>query len=299
MSGRAAPALFVIGHGTRSEAGVAEFWRFADLVADAAPTLDTGAGFIEFAEPDLDAGLDALVAKGVDDVIAVPLVLLGAGHAKNDGPAALDRARHRHPGVRFRYAGALGIHPALLEVAEERARAALGELGSHANADETAVVLVGRGSSDPDANSDLYKVARLLQDRRGLGIVEPAFVSLAPPDVTGALERCRRLGATSIVTVPYFLFTGVLVDRIADQARAWAAEHPDARVGVGTHLGADARLARLVVERYRGADEGVAQVNCDCCVYRVALPGYADRVGAAVVAHDHVHDHRHAHDDEA
>ncbi len=87
-----------------------------------------------------------------------------------------------------------------------------------------------------------------------------------------ALERCRRLGATRIVVVPYFLFTGILVDRIADQVAAWAAAHPDIDVRPGPHLGADPRIAGLVLERYREALAGDAHMNCDLCVYRHALP---------------------------
>ena len=96
------------------------------------------------------------MADGADDVVAVPYVLFGAGHLKDDGPAVLGRARRRHPDVRFRLARDLGIHPAVLDVAEERARAALDRLGRAADedGDETAVVLVGRGSTDPDACAD-------------------------------------------------------------------------------------------------------------------------------------------------
>ncbi len=139
------------------------------------------------------------------------------------------------------------------------------------------MVVVSRGSSDPDANADLYKVARLLWDAQAVGWVEPAFVSLAPPSVADALERCRRLGATRIAVVPYFLFTGVLVDRIADQAQAWAAAHPGVEVRVGSELGPDPRLARLVLERYREALDGDVRMNCDLCTYRVALPGHQHR----------------------
>src|SRR5262249_57396796 len=92
------------------------------------------------------------------------------------------------------------------------------------------------------------KVGRLLQDSRGLGFVEPAFVSLAPPSVPEALERCRRLGATTVAVVPYFLFTGILVDRIHAQADAWAAEHPDVAVRHGAHLGPDPPLPHLLLQ---------------------------------------------------
>jgi cobalt/nickel transport system ATP-binding protein len=288
------PCLFVVAHGSRSEAGVAEVWRFLDVLRSEAPERHIALGFIELAQPDLDTAIDKVVADGAADVVAVPLVLLGAGHAKNDGPAALDRARSRHEGVRFRYATPLGVHPLVLEVAEERIRDAVAAAGDVDPA-TVGVIVVGRGSSDPDANSDLAKVARLLQDSRGLDIVEPAFISLAPPSVAAALERCRRLGATTIVTVPYFLFTGILVDRIAEEARAWARQHPELQVVAGEHLGADPRIARLVLERHAEAVDGTSQASCDRCVYRIALPGYEDRVGAPLAGHGHAHDHDHGH----
>ena len=279
------PALLLVGHGSRSDKGVAAYWDFADVLRARAPWLQIGCGFIELAAPNLDDAIDAVVEAGARSVVAVPLVLLGAGHLKSDGPAALHRGRDRHPGVTFTYARDLGIHPSVLAVAEERVRAATED------ADTTdAVVIVSRGSSDPDANSDLYKVGRLLADSRGLGLVEPAFVSLAPPNVPAALERCRLLGARRIAVVPYFLFTGILVDRIHVQAAEWAAAHPDVEVVVGDELGPDPRIADLVLERYEQARKGEARMNCDCCIYRVALPGYESRVGAPI-AHAHTHSH--------
>jgi sirohydrochlorin ferrochelatase len=275
------PSLLLVGHGSRSAKGVAAYWEFASVLRDRAPGLRIGCGFIELAEPDLDTAIDDLVDAGATEIIAVPLVLLGAGHLKSDGPATLARARHRHPAVTFSYARDLGIHPAVLRVAEERIKAAAPDQAD-------AVVIVSRGSSDPDANSDLYKVGRLLADSRGLGLVEPSFVSLAPPDVPAALERCRRLGATRIAVVPYFLFTGVLVNRIHAQAAAYAEEHPELRITVGSELGADPRIADLVLERFEEARRGEARMNCDCCIYRSPLPGYESRVGLPI-AHHHEH----------
>jgi cobalt/nickel transport system ATP-binding protein len=265
-----APALLLVGHGSRSARGVEAYWRLAAAVQSAAPDLRLGCGFIELAEPDLDTAIAELVSTGATSVVAVPLVLLGAGHMKNDGPAALARARLRHPGVTFAYARALGIHPIPLDIAGERIRAATAGWPAEA----TAVVAVSRGSSDPDANADLFKVARLLGDGGRAEFVEAAFVSLAPPSVPAALERCRRLGAERIAVVPYFLFTGVLVERIRAQARAWAREHPGIEVRPGEELGPDHRLAQLVLDRYREARDGDARMNCDCCTYRVAMPGH-------------------------
>ncbi len=261
------PALLLIGHGSRSANGVAEYWSLVDVLRAQDPLLPVGGGFIELASPDLDTAIDDLVATGRRSIVAVPLVLLGAGHLKDDGPEALARARVRHPHVGFHYGRALGIHPLVLAVAAERINDTLSGWGT----DQSAVVLVGRGSTDPDANADLHKVARLLQDMGGIAMVEPSFVSLARPSVAEALERCRRLGVISVAVVPYFLFTGVLVERIAGQARSWSAEHEGVAVRLGGHIGPDEHIARLVLERYREALAGDARMNCDGCMHRSPL----------------------------
>lgn len=278
------PALLLIGHGSRSDAGVAQFLRFAEALRARAPGVEVGHGLIEFAVPDLDGAVDELVERGVREVVAVPLVLLGAGHLKDDGPAALARARRRHPGVAFSYARDLGLHPFVLAVAEDRAREALGALPD-GRGDGRAVVLVGRGSTDPDANGDLCKAARLLADHRRLtgrdelDEVLPAFVSLARPSLPEALDRAERLGASAVAVVPYFLFTGVLPERVAAQAHAWADARPGRHVTVADVLGVDARLVDLALERYREAVAGGAHMNCDGCVHRVPIPGFEHKLG--------------------
>jgi cobalt transport protein ATP-binding subunit len=273
-----APALLVVGHGSRDADGVEEFWTLAEAIRDVAGELPIDFGFIEMAEPLVDQALDRLVESGARRVVSIPLVLLAAGHLKNDGPAALARARLRHPEVEFAMGRDLGIDPAVLDVAEDRIRAAVAD----AAPETTGVVLVGRGSSDPDAGSDLYKIARLLNDGRALPMIEPAFAGVAHPDVPAAMERCRRLGATTIVVAPFLLFTGVLVPRIYDRAANWAADHPGIAVRGAEHLGPDRRLAKLVLERYREVLQGDVRMNCDLCTYRVRLPGYEDKLGTPI-----------------
>jgi sirohydrochlorin cobaltochelatase len=157
------------------------------------------------------------------------------------------------------------------------------------------VLLVGRGSTDPDANSDVAKVARLLAETTEVRGVEYGFVSLAPPDVVTSLERCLVLGASRVIVLPFFLFTGVLPRRVASQARDWAVRYPGVRVGVANILGDTDTLADLVIERYREALLGQARANCDTCRYRVALPGHEQHVHAPQAPHAHPQDHDHGH----
>ena len=174
-------------------------------------------------------------------------------------------------------------------------------MGAGASAPD-AVLLVGRGTTDPDANADLYRAARLLwETTRDLGVrqVEAAFVSLAQPSVTEGLDRLRALGARRVAVLPFFLFPGVLPTRIRTQVAAWLAENRGAmRAAVAGVIGDCDELADLVLERYTEADgrgAAPAGMNCDACVYRIAMPGFAARVGQEQRPHDHPDDPAHTH----
>jgi sirohydrochlorin cobaltochelatase len=251
-------------------------------------------GFIELSKPPISECVDRLAGEGARQVAAVPLMLLAAGHAKDDIPATLVREKMNHPEMNFRYGRALGIRPELLDLVDERVSAVVAEREK----EDTAVLVVGRGSSDPDANSDLAKVARLLYEGRPYPAVESAYVSMTPPDVATALDRCHRLGAKRIAVFSYFLFTGVLEERIRQQAEEFARANRDVDVRYAGYFGPDPRLVDLLIERYTEAVEGDIRMNCDVCVHRVALPGFEQKVGAAATPHFHPDEpghHEHGH----
>ena len=214
----------------RDADGLEEFWALAEHVREAAGELPVGFGFIELAEPLVDAGIDELVARGATRR------RLGAARAARRRAPQERRARRarrgpalRHPErARSAMGRDLGIDPVVLAVAEDRARAALGDVDPA----ESAVVLVGRGSSDPDASSRPLQGraparrrarARAWSSRRSRASPQPSVAGGA-----GALPAARRDARSSVV--PFFLFTGVLVPRIYAQAAEWAAAHPGADV---------------------------------------------------------------------
>jgi sirohydrochlorin cobaltochelatase len=284
---QAKPALLLAAHGTRDQAGVDAFTALSRRVAGLAARDGTqvAGGFIELSPPPLRDAVAAL--GGGARMVAVPLMLSAAGHAKGDIPAALARERTRHPGLTWAYARPLGPHPALVGLLAARIAAAGGE-------PDAAVLVVGRGSTDPDANADVVKTARLLWEGREYQFAETAFISLARPSVPEGLERCRLLGARQIVVARYFLLPGVLPDRVAEQAARYAAAHPGLDIRCTDVLGDCDEIAALIYERYHEALTGDIRMNCDMCVYRIAMPGFEHRVGEPQHPHDHPHDHAHA-----
>ncbi|MCE3033885.1 sirohydrochlorin chelatase [Streptomyces sp. CMSTAAHL-2] len=289
------PALLIAGHGTRDDAGAEAFRAFVRELGLRRPDLPVAGGFIELSPPPLGDAVAELVERGVRRFAAVPLMLVSAGHAKGDIPAALAREKERHPGISYTYGRPLGPHPALLNVLERRLDDVIGDQDRA----EVTVLLVGRGSTDPDANAEVFKAARLLWEGRGYAGVETAFVSLAAPDVPSGLDRCVALGARKIVVLPYFLFTGILPDRVRRQTEEWAAAHPEMPVASADVIGPEPELLDLVLERYEEAVKGDLRMNCDSCVYRIALPGFEDKVGLPQQPHFHPdddgHDHGHGH----
>ena len=277
------PPLVLAGHGSRDEEGAAAFRALASRLKErlAPEGIEVAGGFIELSEPPLREAVAGLASRGHRHLVAVPVVLSAASHAKGDIPASLARERARHPGLTWSYGRPLGPHPVLLGLLAERIAAVSGGMTA------PAVLLAARGTTDPDANAEVCKTARLLWEGRDYEFAETAFVSLAEPGIPAGLERCRRLGARQIVVARYFLFPGVLPDRVEEQSRAYAAAHPELGVRVTDVLGDTGELAGLVTGRYREALAGDIRMNCDTCAYRVALPGSGHLVGAAQRPHAH------------
>jgi sirohydrochlorin cobaltochelatase len=284
-----APApLLLVGHGTSDGRGIAEFVALTRRLGRrlAPQAVDVDGGFIEQSPPTVNDAFSALVGRGHRHIAAVPLVLVAAGHAKGDIPAALEREARRSAGTTYRMGRPLGPHPTLLSLLTERIDAVLPQRERAG----TAVLLVGRGSSDPDANAEVCKVARLLHEGRGFAFVETAFVSLTWPDVPTGLARCAALGARRVVVAPYFLFDGVLPRRVAAQAAAFQVSAPAIDVRLAEHIGDCDALAGLVLERYREALHGDIRMNCDTCAYRTLLPGFEDKLASPQTPHHHPDD---------
>jgi sirohydrochlorin cobaltochelatase len=268
--------VLLIGHGSREPAGNAEFEALVTSFRAAHPELRVEQAFIELARPLLAEAVET-IAMSARRIVVVPLFLFASGHVKNDIPLALDHARRRFPDVDIVAAPALGIHPSLVELAWSRASAAMAT--NAVSPERTLLLVVGRGSSDPDANGDFYKIARMIGEGRGLLHVEPTFLGIAKPAPEASLELVARMRPEHVVVLPYLLFTGRLLARLGAQVAAFAARHPWIGASLAAHLGNDERLHTLIDERVAQAAAGRAILPCDTCQYRVALPGLASEVG--------------------
>lgn len=290
------PAVLLIGHGTRRAAGVAEFHHLAAQLQQALPDRACLAGFLELVEPDLPNALETLWRQGFRRITALPALLMAAGHVKNDIPVILNAFQAQHPEMTIIFGADLGIHPHLLQVARERIASGETAFGADYDRRDTLLVVIGRGSSDPDANSNISKITRILWEGMGFGWAETAYTAVAAPLMADALERAHRLGFPRVVVFPYLLFTGRLVEQVNATVADYQSRHPEIQTVVAPYLNAHPLVVETFLERLTEAERGAARMNCQFCSYRTLIIGREDWQGAPQTAHDHEHDdHEHGH----
>lgn len=278
--------VMICGHGSRDPEACAQFARVAGKIAEKLPDWPVEMGYLEFARPVIREGLDRLRACGVDRVLAVPGMLFAAGHVKNDVPSVLNAYAAEH-GIRIEMGRDLGIDPLLLEASRDRIEAALAAAGNGFSREETLLLVVGRGTSDSDANGNVAKVARMLWEGMGFGHAEIAYSGVAHPRTDAALERAVRLGFPHILVFPYFLFTGILVRRIYDATDRVAAAHPGIAFTKARYLDDHPKVVQAFLDRITGILEGDTAMNCALCKYRVQIIGHEQDLGAPQESHHH------------
>jgi len=299
-------AILLAGHGSRRERSNEQVRELAaDL--EARLGLPADAAFLELAEPAIAEGIGGL-APAVSTVTVVHLSLFAASHVKNDVPLAVERARRDHPDLTVNNGAHLGIHPAIVDLLDDRASAVETDLGVEREADDVAVVLCARGSSDPDANADVHKLARLLDEGRAFSRVAPTFIGVTDPTLDETLHEVARHRPDAVVVLPYMLGDGVLTGRIRDGADGFDAEYPYVDAAAGDPLGTDSRLLDVLADRWQAARTDSVDMSCDTCKYKVELEGYEEDEGGAramlrALTHQQVHADRsdigedpHAHD---
>ena len=282
--------VMLCGHGSRSQEAVDEFAHLAKRLPAFLPnSWMVDYGYLEFANPVIREGLDRLRARACDRILAVPGMLFAAMHAKNDIPSVLNAYAAEH-GLRIDYGRELGVDPRMIRAAADRIEAAIAAADATRGPvprAETCLIVIGRGASDPDANSSVSKISRLLWEGMGFGWCETGYSGVTFPLVEPALTHAARLGYRRIVVFPYFLFTGILVDRIYGFTDLVAAAHPEIEFVKAGYLNDHDQVVATFAERATEILDGQTAMNCSMCKYRTQVLGFEAEVGLPQESHHH------------
>lgn len=245
--------VLVIGHGTADPVGAAETRQVAATVASLLPGTPVELGYLEVIAPTIDTAVARLAAAGCDHLVAAPLLLFTAGHATRDVPEAVAAAAAAHA-MSVRQTDAFGEIDEVVELSWIRRRDAVARLAMRAD-EETTLVVIGRGSSDPAAASQLRSFVEASFARESAHRprrLELGFVAAARPRMDDAIDAAcdpADLGVRRIIVQPHLLFRGHVEDQVADAVARGRARRPDLEWVQAARLGADPLVAKAIVRR--------------------------------------------------
>jgi len=284
-------SVLLVGHGSRNSEGNREIEKFAAHWREQNADWHIETCFIEFADVLLDAGLDNAAkhaASTSQKVIVVPLILNAAGHVKMEIPHFIDAARSRHPQIEFIYARHLGADEAILTILKRGLRKVMMTLDVP-DPKTTGVIILGRGSSDRVANGEIAKMARWLYEESEHEQIDIAFTGITCPRLERVVQQQVALGITQIAILPYYLFTGTLIERIKRQVSRLQNQYPQLVIACGNYFGFEKEIYALLTLRVLQAngsthDTDTAMMECDGCQYRLL----------AEEGDEHHHHHHHS-----
>jgi len=297
--------IMICGHGSRDKDAEVEFALVAEGLKKRFPDLPVEYGFLEYSAPNIHMGLNSLIDQGVNHIYAVPGMLFAATHAKNDIPSVLTTFEEKHEGLTVTYGQELGLQDPMIKAFEARIYESLGLDADNPPAElyDTMLVVVGRGTSDTEANAEAAKLTRIVNENMGFGWADTVYSGVTYPSVGVGLEKLLKLDFKRIVVAPYFLFTGRLIKRISGYIDKVAKENPDVEFISTPYLRDHDKVIDAFEVRVRDimVDEKPAKEDLMATFKRRLAAGEVEvhhhhAEFQAPDAHDHSHDHGHSHD---
>lgn len=209
-------AVLYICHGSRVKKGcdqAIEFIERSKLKVDV-PIQEVC--FLELANPTIEQGFKKCVEQGATRIAIVPVLLLTAGHAKVDIPEEIHKVYQHYPHVKVAYGTPFGVDDQIVDILLERIKETEVPIQKDA-----MVLLVGRGSSDPEVKNDFREIAKRLAYKGGFEHVDTCYLAATTPKLLDGLKQASESGYSQVFVLPYLLFTGILMNEIRTELKRW------------------------------------------------------------------------------
>ena len=275
--------ILICGHGSRDPEGITGFKELVRLLKLRYPDRIVDYGFLEFAHPVYAAAVERMYVEGVREIIAIPAILFAGGHAKNDIPYEMNTLESQYSGLKITLGKHLGITPSILQLSKKIIEIAESSV-SDLDRKDACLLVVGRGTADPDANSDVAKLTRMLWEGMGFGFATTTYIGVTQPLLKDSLPLVSQLPFKRVVVLPVFLFTGILLKKIYSQVEAFAAAS-DKEFIYTKSFECDELLLQTIDERIQEVEQGSPNMNCQLCKYRTQIIGFENEVGKEQKGH--------------
>lgn len=241
-------AILLVGHGSRDTDAVDEFYQLAQCFQKRLPERLIGTGFLELAKPTIGDAVQTLINQGATDIHALPGMLMAGAHARTDIPLELQQQALIH-NINISCAMELGLDANMLLAARQRIEDAEAQHQDKLDRTSTLLLVVGRGSRDPQVINDFNHIGHTLQQDMGFADSTIAYSSISPPTLATCLENAKCRGFKRVMLFPYFLFTGRLVKRVLSQIENFAKDHPEMKIISADYFGAHPKVIDTFIER--------------------------------------------------
>ncbi|MHB0798744.1 sirohydrochlorin chelatase [Bacillus thuringiensis] len=232
-------AVLYICHGSRLKTAKEEAIQFITSCMSRIEANIQEVCFLELANPSIEDGFRTCVKRGATEIIAILVFLLAAGHVKKDIPFELVKLKNQYPNVKVTYGNPFGVSETLIKSVyngsgiEKEGKA------------EVTLLLVARGSSDPEVLQDIKWIASLFQAEEKIKKVEVCYLAAAEPKFERKLKGVVEREVENIVVLPYLLFTGLLMKHIEKEVRQYALEE----IKISPYLGKNEALQDMLIQK--------------------------------------------------
>jgi len=275
--------ILLCGHGSRTKSGTDSFKELVNILKNRYTEYEVDYGFLEFNHPVYEASIERMYQNGVREIYALPVILFAGSHAKNDIPYEMNSIQNNYPDLTIKMGRHLGVNSNLIELSKKRI---LEEEAKHDPIDrkDTCLLVVGRGTTDPDANSDVHKLACMIGEGMGFGFTTVAYSGTAYPSIPESLKLVDRMQFKRTIAIPFFFFTGVLLERIYSQIQEFDNGSNYEYIFTKA-FGTDEWILKAFDERLQETIDGTGNMNCQLCKYRKQIVGYEEEEGKSQIGH--------------
>lgn len=232
-------AVLYVCHGSRVKEGADQAVAFIERCKKNLDVPIQEVCFLELAYPTIEQGFEACIEQGATRIAIVPLLLLTAAHAKHDIPEEIHKVYERYPQVEVLYGEPFGVDERVVDILVERINET--NVDKH---EDSMVLLVGRGSSDPAVKKDFNEIAQLLKGKGAFKEVSTCYLAAAAPNLKEGLHLAKQTSYKQVFVLPYLLFTGILMNEIKEELEQLSTD--DQQFILANYLGYHDGLAHIL-----------------------------------------------------
>ncbi|KEK23689.1 sirohydrochlorin chelatase [Bacillus gaemokensis] len=231
-------AVLYVCHGSRLRAAKEEAISFIASCMDRVSALIQEFCFLELTSPSIEEGFATCVKRGATEIIVIPVFLLAAGHVKEDIPYELEKLKKKYPNVGVDYGNPFGVSDTLVSAAYKGSSVQEYEK-------EVTILLVARGSSDPETLRDIKYIAALFEKKEKIRKVEVCYLAAVEPKFEEKLQEVVERKEENVVILPYLLFTGLLMKHIEKEVRGYRSTD----ITIAPYLGQNGAFQEVLIQR--------------------------------------------------